>query len=224
MGRNDGDPGSNDGEGTRRTRRGYLAALAATAAVGVAGCSGGGGGNDDGGDGNANGGGEEPTATSTPTTTRTRTTTESGCGPASVSYRTVELSRPGTDGPLVTIELPEDASVREDAGGAFVEMPYGNTSEFYVEMDVMENETVEGIIEDGQVEPDDEITGRFDLGGAGRRVFTRRSIDADVPRNTLVYVPDGEDLLYFSIEATFTGCERTDPLVYERMITSVDPV
>jgi hypothetical protein len=103
-----------------------------------------------------------------------------------------------------------------------VELPYGDPgAEFNVEPTVLADATIQGLVEAGEVDPDNEITDRFDLGGSGRRVFTLLATDDEVPRNTIVYVPDGSGVLVFNVTLVTGGCEELP--VYERMVTSVEP-
>lgn len=223
-GSNDGGPRSDDG----RTRRGYLAALGGAGALALAGCSGGGG---DGGDGDSDDGddgGGQPTQPGGVDSPGGGGGGDggSGCAPDSIAYRTIETSNVEVEGPIATVDVPEEATLNRREYTIDVTVTFGGEqAEFNVEAAVLEDATIQGLVEAGEVDPANEITDRFDLGGADKRAFTLLggSTDDEVPRNSTVYVPMGSDVLYFAVTAVSTGCRDASGRVYERMVTSVEP-
>lgn len=224
----------------RRTRRRYLAGLAAAGSVAIAGCGGGGGGGDDGG---SDDGSDDDDSRSDPSNgsssdgTGSGDETPSGC-PDDLTFVTQGYSALGDSGHVGQCEIPEAAQVRSGGGEgsmnsqvtAVHEYPNREYTSISVQGNLLQDEeppvTVDSRIQTQRETADQtdwfEVTDRFDLAVGGTRVIA--SSEDAVPTSTIVVSPVSGGVLQSSIDADSSGCQAAAERFYVRVVETIQPV
>lgn len=238
----DGDHRKDESTPDQRTRRRYLAGIAAAGSVAIAGCGGGGGGGDDGGDDDSGGtgtgdsqGGQSDGSSSDGSGSDSEGT--SGC-PGDLSFRTQGYSAMGDSGYVGQCEIPEAAEIRSGGGEgsmnsqvtAIHEYPNREYTSISVRGNLLEDEeppeTVDSRIETYRETADQteyvDVTDQYDLAVDGSRVIA--SSEDAVPTSTVVVTPVSGGVLQSSISADSSGCQAAAEQFYVRVVETIQPI
>lgn len=228
----DGDHRKDESTPDRRTRRRYLAGIAAAGSVAIAGCGGGGGGGgDDGGD--QTNGSDESNDSESPTEspeTSDDDQEETSCGPAEITYERLEIrgSRGLEDGvSLATVEVPTDADVTRTAGGGLeVDLAWTDEEVDFSITAEQEFESIDSFEESGRFDQYVETSDRYEFAYTETRSFVyERTVDDRVPQHTFLYMSVEDqtlnvDFIISRRALCLDALERT----IEHVIPSVQPI
>jgi hypothetical protein len=228
----DGDHRKDESTPDRRTRRRYLAGIAAAGSVAIAGCGGGGGGGGDGG-GNQTNGSDESNDSEGPAEsgeTSDDDQEETSCGPAEITYERLEIrgSRGMEEGvSLATVEVPTDADVTRTAGGGLeVDLAWTDEEIDFSISAEQEFESMDSFEESSQFDQYVETSDRYEFAYTDTRSFVyERTVDDRVPQHTFLYMPVEDQTLNVDFIISRQGlCMDALERTIEHVIPSVQPI